>query len=99
MFIVSEFGYGKRVDYNNFTVHNRATRGQLCHKVTDKNGEIAGVLSIGKQDDIVCITSKGNTIKLMAKEIPVLGKSAIGVRIVNIEKPDILIGIARAEKE
>jgi DNA gyrase subunit A len=99
MFIVSEFGYGKRIEYENFTPHNRATRGQICYKGSDKNGEIAGVLSVKKQDDIVCITSKGHTLKVRAKEIPILGKNAKGVRIVNIDKPDIVIGVARAEKE
>ena len=99
MFIVSEFGYGKRIEYDNFTPHNRATRGQICYKVTDKNGEIAGILSVKKKDDIVCITSKGHTLKVCVKEIPVLGKSARGVRIVNIDKPEIVIGTARIEQE
>lgn len=99
MFIVSEFGYGKRIEYDNFTPHNRATRGQICYKVTDKNGEIAGILSVKKKDDIVCITSKGHTLKVYVKEIPILGKSARGVRIVNIDKPEIVIGTARIEQE
>ncbi|MBN1697305.1 MAG: DNA topoisomerase (ATP-hydrolyzing) subunit A [Spirochaetales bacterium] len=99
MFIVSQFGFGKRTKYENFSSHGRGTKGQICCKVTEKNGEIAGVLSINKQDDIVCITSKGNTLKVRANEIPVLGKTAVGVKIVSIEKPDIVIGVARAEKE
>ncbi|MBN2531724.1 MAG: DNA gyrase subunit A [Spirochaetales bacterium] len=99
MFVVSEFGYGKRIEYNNFTPHNRGTHGQICYKATEKSGEIAGILSVKKQDDIVCITSKGHTLKVRVKEIPVLGKSARGVRIVVIDKPDIVIGVARAEKE
>jgi DNA gyrase subunit A len=99
MFIVSEFGYGKRIKYDNFSSHGRGTRGQICCKITEKNGEIAGVLSVKKQDDIVCITSKGNTLKVRVKEIPIMGKNAVGVKVVNIEKPDIVVGVARAEKE
>lgn len=99
MFIVSEFGYGKRTEYDNFSTHHRATRGQICYKGSEKIGEIAGVLSVKKQDDVVCITSKGHTLKVSVDEIPVLGKSARGVTIVNIEKPDIVIGIARVENE
>lgn len=99
MFIVSEFGYGKCTDYKTFIQHHRGTRGQHCYKVTEKYGEIAGVLSVKTQDDIVCITSKGHTIKLQVNEIPVIGRMATGVKIVNIEKPDIVVGVARAEKE
>jgi DNA gyrase subunit A len=57
------------------------------------------VLTAHKKDDLVCITSQGNTIKLRLKEIPVLGKAAVGVHIVNIEKPDQVVGVARAAKE
>jgi DNA gyrase subunit A len=57
------------------------------------------VLTVQKKDDLVCITSQGNTIKLRQKEIPVLGKAAVGVHIVNIERPDQVVGVARAAKE
>ena len=49
--------------------------------------------------DRVCITSQSKTIKLRLKEIPVLGKAAMGVHIVNIAKPDMVVAVARAAKE
>jgi DNA gyrase subunit A len=67
--------------------------------VSKKTGELVGVLTVNKKDDLVCITSQGNTIKLRLKEIPVLGKAAIGVHIVNIEKPDLVVAVARAARE
>ncbi|RKX85330.1 MAG: DNA gyrase subunit A [Spirochaetes bacterium] len=99
MFVISQNGYGKRVKYDLFTNHGRATRGQICYKVNDKSGEIAGVLSVKKNDDIVCITSQGVAIKISQKRIPSQGKGALGVKIVNINKPDIVVGVARAEKD
>ena len=56
-------------------------------------------MNVSKRDDLVCITSQGNTIKLRLKEIPVLGKAAVGVRVVNIEKPDLVVAVAGAAKE
>jgi len=47
----------------------------------------------------VCITSQGNTLKLHLKEIPVVGRAAMGVRVLNIEKPDQVVAVARAAKE
>ncbi len=85
--------------YENFTHHGRATKGQIGYRVTEKNGEIAGGLSVQKSDEVVCISSQGNIIKLKVKDIPVMGKMAQGVRIVNIQKPDFLVGVARVVKE
>lgn len=99
MLLVTENGYGKHTEFANFSLHGRGTRGQICYKVSEKTGELAGALSVHRRDTLVCITSQGNTIKFRLKEIPVMGKSAMGVKIVNIEKPDLVVGIARVAKK
>jgi DNA gyrase subunit A len=99
MLLVSEFGYGKRTEYDNFSPHGRATGGQICYRATEKTGEVIGVLSVNDRDDLVCITSQGNTLKLRLAEVATLGKTAMGVRIVNITKPDVVVGVARVVKE
>jgi len=99
MLLLSENGYGKRTDYDNFNRHGRATKGQITYKTTEKTGEIMGALSVSDEDDLVCITSQGNTIKLKLNEIPVMGKTAMGVRVVNIQKPDVLVGMAKVVKD
>ena len=99
MLLLSENGYGKRTEYSNFAVHGRATRGQIIYKSTEKTGELIGALSVQEEDDLVCITSQGNTIKLKLKEIPVMGKTAMGVRVVNIQKPDAVVGMAKVVKD
>jgi len=99
MLILSENGYGKRISFDNFAPHGRATHGQMAYRISEKTGEIVSVISVNEDDDIVCISSQGNTIKLEVKEIPVLGKAAQGVRIVNISKPDFIVGTARVVSE
>ncbi|HVO38640.1 MAG TPA: DNA topoisomerase (ATP-hydrolyzing) subunit A [Spirochaetia bacterium] len=99
MLLLSEFGFGKRTEYDNFSPHGRGTGGQICYKATEKTGEVVGVLSVSDKDDLVCITSQGNTLKLRLSEIATLGKTAMGVRIVNITKPDVVVGVARVVKE
>jgi DNA gyrase subunit A len=99
LFLITENGYGKQVEFESFTRHGRGTRGQACYKLSDKTGEIVGVLTAHRRDDIVCITSQGNTVKLHLKEIPVLGRTAMGVRVLNIEKPDQVVAVASAAKE
>ncbi len=99
LFVISQYGYGKRLAYNLFSPHGRATRGQICFKYAEKSGELAGVLSVKRNDDIVCITSQGVAIKIRLRQIPSQGRNATGVKIVNITKPDIVVGVASAEKE
>ncbi len=99
MLLVSEYGFGKRIEFNLFSVHGRGTRGQVAYKTTDKTGEIVAVVAVRAEDELVCMTSQGNAIRLKVTEVPVMGKSAHGVRIVHIEKPDFLVGVARVIKE
>jgi DNA gyrase subunit A len=99
MILISELGFGKRISYDNFKRHGRATRGQGCYKWNAKVGRLVCALSIQKKDDLICITSQGNTLKLKLRTIPLLGKAAVGVKIVNVEKDDYVVGIAREEKE
>ena len=99
MMIISEYGYGKRTNYDQFTPHGRGTRGQIAYKVTEKTGEIIGVMEVKEEDEMVCITSQGNTLKLACGDISLMGKSALGVRVVNINKPDSVIGVARVIKD
>ena len=99
MLLLSEYGYGKRIEYSNFNPHGRGTRGQITYKVSDKTGELVNAVSVTKKDELVCITSQGNAVKLKLNAIPVLGKAAQGVRVVNIDKPDFVVGMARVIAE
>ncbi|MCL2067821.1 MAG: DNA topoisomerase (ATP-hydrolyzing) subunit A [Treponema sp.] len=99
MLIISEFGYGKRVEFSEFSSHGRGTGGQRIYTVTEKTGEIVGCVSVLENEDIMCITSQGKSIKLKVKEIRVMGRAAQGVRILSIDKPDFVIGLDRIVKE
>ncbi|MDR2435073.1 MAG: DNA topoisomerase (ATP-hydrolyzing) subunit A [Treponema sp.] len=99
MLILSEYGFGKRVEFSEFSSHGRGTGGQKIYTVNEKTGEIAGCVSVLEDEEIMCITSQGKSIKLKVKEIRVMGRSAQGVRILSIDKPDFVIGLDRIVKE
>jgi DNA gyrase subunit A len=99
MLILSEYGYGKRVDFSEFSGHGRGTGGQRIYTVTEKTGEIVGCVNVQDDEEIMCITSQGKSIKLKVADIRVMGRSAQGVRILSIDKPDFVIGLDRIVKE
>ena len=97
--ILTEYGYGKRIDYQLFQPHGTRTKGQIAYKTSDKTGEIIGVLNVNDNDELMCISSQGSTIKLEVDNISQQGKNASGVRVLNIIKPDFLISMAKIKKE
>jgi DNA gyrase subunit A len=99
MMLLSEYGYGKRVAFDEFTIHGRATGGQRIYTVSEKTGEIVGCVTVKDGEEIMCITSQGKSIKIDADSIRVMGRSASGVRIVNIDKPDFVVGVDRIVQE
>jgi DNA gyrase subunit A len=99
MLILSEFGFGKRVEFTEFSSHGRGTGGQKIYTVSDKTGEIAGCVSVLDDEEIMCITSQGKSIKLKVNGISVMGRSAQGVKILSIDKPDFVTGLDSIVKE
>ena len=99
MLVLTEYGYGKRVEFDNFTAHGRATHGQIIYAPEEKTGEIVGAITVLDSDDVVVITSQGKTLKLPASTVSIQGKGAKGVRVLNINRPDFVIGLDKIARE
>ncbi len=100
MLIMTEFGYGKRVDFNEFSRHGRGTGGQKVYEVKEKTGEIIGAITISENEEMVCMTSQGKTLRVKASAISEQSRTSQGVRILNIDQPDMVIGLDKiAESE
>ena len=80
-------------------MHSRGTQGQIGYNVTDKTGEVVGVIAAADSDEVMCITSQGKTLKLEASAISRQGRTSQGVCILKIDAPDFVIGADRVEKE
>ena len=93
MLVMTENGYGKRVDFSEFSAHGRGTGGQRIYTLSEKTGEVVGLLTVFDDDEAVCITGQGKTIRINVDSVGTMGRSAQGVRILDIESPDMLIGL------
>ncbi|HLW57349.1 MAG TPA: DNA gyrase subunit A [Bacteriovoracaceae bacterium] len=80
-------GYGKRSSSEEYRVQSRGGKGILAMKLTEKTGEIMGILPVTDKDDLMIITDKGQVIRTKIAGISLLGRNTQGVRLINV-KPD-----------
>ena len=99
MMILTEKGSGKRVDFEEFSPHGRGTGGQRVYNVTEKTGEIISAINVADGDEVVCITSQGKSLRVASDTVAKQGRSASGVRVFNIDPPDMVIGLDRVANE
>ena len=91
---ITENGFGKRTELDEYRVINRGGKGVITYKITPKTGEIVGIRIVDESDDVMLITDTGTVIRLNVSEISILGRSTQGVtlmktnegKVVSIEK-------------
>ena len=91
--LLTEKGYGKRARFEDFNPHGRGTSGQRIFGNIESRGEIIGLLSVKEKDEIVCVTSQGKTLRVIADTINEQGTASCGVKVVKISEPDYLVGV------
>ncbi len=99
MLILTEFGCGKQVEFSEFTPHGRGTGGQRIYRISERTGEIVGTKTIAEGSELVVITSQGKTLRLDSANIPTQGRTAGGVCVFTLEKPDMVIGVDTVAQE
>ena len=78
---ITENGFGKRTELDEYRVQNRAGRGVITYKVTPKTGELVGIRIVKGNEDIMMVTDTGTIIRIKASDISVLGRSTQGVTL------------------
>ena len=96
---ITENGYGKRTDTNEYRVQARGGKGVGNYNITDKTGNIAAIAVTTGDEDIMLITSGGQVMRTSVGEISTFGRTTQGVRIVKLPEGVKVIDIALSEKE
>jgi DNA gyrase subunit A len=91
---VTSKGYAKRSDFDSYRTQSRGGKGIINVKVTERNGQVVGVLPIMPGDEIMTITRKGMIVRCGPDEIRQTGRSAQGVRLIVLKEGDEVISIA-----
>ena len=97
---ITENGYGKRTEYDDFRLmKHRGGFGVTCHNVTDKTGNVAGILSVDDNDDIMMITNEGIIIRTPAKDISTYSRTASGVITMRLLEGQTVANITKVARE
>ena len=95
---ITENGFGKRTELDEYRVQIRGGKGVITYKVTSKTGKIVGIKIVGENDDVMMITDTGTVIRLEVKEISVLGRSTQGVTLMRTNEGKV-VSIEKIEEE
>jgi DNA gyrase subunit A len=100
VFVISQYGYGKRTKVSQFTPHARGGVGIRSAVVNTKTGRLVGVKTLLDDDgqEVIIISSQGQTIRLGLKDIPALSRATQGVRIMRLNDGDEVVSLALVDK-
>ena len=99
MLAITENGFGKRTEIDEYRVQSRSGKGVLTYKTTSKTGHIIGVKIVNDTDDVMMITDTGVIIRINVKDISVLGRNTQGVTLMRTSDGGKVINIAKLPKE
>lgn len=99
LLVVTENGFGKRSELDEYKVQTRGGKGILTYRVTAKTGNLAGVKLVDENDDIMLISSDGTIIRMNVSEISILGRATQGVTLMRMDEGDKVVCVARIVKE
>ncbi|MCW9041513.1 MAG: DNA gyrase subunit A [Flavobacteriales bacterium] len=96
--VVSENGYGKRSELEDYRVTNRGGKGVKTINITDKTGGLIAMKDVSDNDDLMIINKSGLVIRLAVESLRVMGRATQGVKLINLKGNDSIAAVARVEK-
>ena len=99
LLVVSQNGYGKRTDINEYRSQIRAGKGIKTYNMSEKTGEIVGATMVNNEDELMLINSDGVLIRLRVDDISVFGRVTSGVKLMKTDDEVNVVSIAKIDTE
>ena len=96
--VVSEHGYGKRSDFDEYRKTNRGGKGVKTLNITEKTGSLVAIKNVTDENDLMIINRSGLTIRMAVSGIKVAGRATQGVRLINIKEGDSIAAVSAVNK-
>ncbi|MCB0849367.1 MAG: DNA gyrase subunit A, partial [Bacteroidetes bacterium] len=95
--VVSEKGYGKRSDLEDYRVTNRGGKGVKTMNITDKTGDLIAIKCVTEGDDLMIINKSGITIRMEVKDLRIMGRNTQGVKLIRLDDDDSIASVAKVD--
>jgi DNA gyrase subunit A len=92
--VVSENGYGKRTDFDEYRLTKRGSKGVKTLNITDKTGNLVAIKNVTESDDLMIINRSGLIIRMTVSNIRVAGRATQGVKLINIKDGDAIAAVS-----
>jgi len=97
--VVSENGYGKRSNIDDYRITNRGGKGVKTISITDKTGGLVAIKNVSDSDDLMIINKSGIAIRMGVEDLRVMGRATQGVKLINIKGNDSIAAVAKVMKD
>jgi DNA gyrase subunit A len=97
--VVSEHGYGKRTELEDYRITNRGGKGVKTLNVTEKTGDLISINNVNDNDDLMIINKSNIVIRIAVNQLRVMGRATQGVRLITLKKNDSISSVAKVEHE
>ena len=97
--VVSENGFGKRSDFEEYRLTSRGSMGVKTLNITEKTGKVVALANVTEENDLMIITQSGLTIRMSVSEIRETGRAAQGVKLINLREGDAIASVTVVPKE
>lgn len=98
LLVVSEKGYGKRSDMEDYRITKRGGKGVKTLNITEKTGKLVAIKQVGDEDDLMIINRSGITIRISVSELRVMGRATQGVRLIKLNDDDRISSVEKIQK-
>ncbi len=95
LLVASQKGLGKRTPFEDYPTKGRGGKGSLTMKVTEKTGTVVGALAVTSSDELMLMTSTGQSVRIRCEDIRQIGRATQGVKLMNLKEGEIIQDIAR----
>lgn len=97
--VVSEKGYGKRSEVDDYRITKRGGKGVKTISITEKTGDLIAIKNVTDEDDLMIITKSGIAIRLAVEQMRVMGRATQGVRLISLRGKDAIAAVAKVEHD
>ena len=97
--VVSEKGYGKRTDIDDYRITNRGGKGVKTINVTDKTGELVAIKGVTDENDLMIINKSGIVIRIGVESLRVMGRATQGVKLITLKETDEIASVTKVDRQ